>query len=298
MLEYKAMRTDSDSVSRGSNPRPPATETTHEIGLSGPASEASRQASRQVEKPTKPLGGKAYGSIGHLPQSRLGPGDWHVHEGQARICLEKPRKGDRIIVCEKLDGACMSVANIDGEIVALTRAGYRATDGTFEHLRAFAPYVESRRERFAELLRPGERVAGEWLAMAHGTLYDPEHDGFAPFLAFDLFRNGKRVLRDEFYERTVAAGILRAKYIYDGPEGFSIEQALERLGTYGLHGALDPIEGAVWRVEREGRVDFLAKYVRPDKRDGIYLPNVSGGEAKWLWVPTPLPARSHGRSGR
>jgi hypothetical protein len=36
-------------------------------------------------KPAKPLNAKAYGSIGHLPMSRLGPGDWSVHEGQARI---------------------------------------------------------------------------------------------------------------------------------------------------------------------------------------------------------------------
>ena len=28
--------------------------------------------------PQKPLNGKAYGSIGHLPLSRVGPGDWHV----------------------------------------------------------------------------------------------------------------------------------------------------------------------------------------------------------------------------
>ncbi|MBB5762191.1 hypothetical protein HNR01_001811 [Methylorubrum rhodesianum] len=30
--------------------------------------------------PTKPLGGKAYGSIGHLPNSRLGPGDEVLRE--------------------------------------------------------------------------------------------------------------------------------------------------------------------------------------------------------------------------
>jgi hypothetical protein len=93
-------------------------------------------------RPVKPLGCKAYGSIGHLPQSRVGPGDWHVHEGQARICLEAPRKGDRIIVTEKLDGACMSVANIDGHIVALSRAGYRAADALYSHLKLFAGYID------------------------------------------------------------------------------------------------------------------------------------------------------------
>lgn len=232
-------------------------------------------------RPPKPLGGKAYGSIGHLPESRLGPGDWHVHEGQARICLEKPRKGDRIIVTEKLDGACMSVANIAGEIVALTRAGYRAVDGTFEHLRAFAPFVALRQPQFEKLLRPGERVCGEWIAMAHGTRYDIALNFGEPFIPFDLFRDGKRILRDEFKERCHGAGLVTASCVYDGPLGYPIADAMRDLGTYGHHGALDPIEGAVWRVEREGRVDFLAKYVRHDKRDGSYLPEISGGDPVW-----------------
>jgi hypothetical protein len=48
----------------------------------------------------------------------------------------------------------------------------------------------------------------------------------------------------------------------------------------------DEIEGVVYRVERKGKVDFLAKYVRPDKVDGSYLPEVSGREAVWNWRPT------------
>ena len=77
---------------------------------------------------SKPLGGKAYGSIGHLPSSRLGPGDHSVHEGQARICTTKVRdKRDRVIVQEKLDGSCCAVAKVEGRVVALGRAGYLAT---------------------------------------------------------------------------------------------------------------------------------------------------------------------------
>lgn len=235
------------------------------------------------EKATKPLGGKAYGSIGHLPQSRTGPGDWHVHEGQARICLEAPRRGDRIIVTEKLDGACMSVANVDGEIVPLTRAGYRAQDGAYEHLRAFAPYVERRRAQFSALLAPGERVCGEWLAMAHGTLYSAVHPAASPFVVFDIFRGKTRVLRDEFMRRTSDAGLVSAHCLHDSPEPFSVESAMEAIFPYGFHGATEFVEGAVWRVEREGRVDFLAKYVRHDKVDGKYLPNISAKAAIWNW---------------
>jgi hypothetical protein len=234
-------------------------------------------------KPLKPLNGKAYGSIGHMPQSRVGPGDWHVHEGQARICCEKPRKGDRIIVTEKLDGACMSVANIDGQIVALSRAGYAASDALYEHLREFVPYVERNRDRFSALLSPGERVVGEWLAMAHGTIYDPYHDGFAPFIPFDIFRGNGRILRDEFVSSCDRVGLTTAHCVHDGVEPMSIEAAVEALGPRGFHGSTEAVEGAVWRVEREDRVDFLAKFVRKDKIDGAYLPNIAMRDPIWHW---------------
>jgi hypothetical protein len=32
-------------------------------------------------------------------------------------------------------------------------------------------------------------------------------------------------------------------------------------------------------------VDFLAKWVRPDKVDGMYLPEISGKEPVWNWRP-------------
>jgi hypothetical protein len=235
--------------------------------------------------PKKPLNGKAYGSIGHLPQSRVGPGDWHVHEGQARIFLERPRKGDRVIVSEKLDGCAVAVANVDGELIPLTRSGYRTSDVTFKHLQLFGHWVERNSAPFDRLLEPGERVCGEWLAMAHGTIYDPDHKGFAPFIAFDLFRDGKRVLADEFRNRVEAAGLKIAHVIHDGPNAVSIDAALDALGPAGFHGSIDPVEGAVWRVEREGRVDFLAKFVRHDKVDGKYFEQITGAPPRWIVSP-------------
>ncbi len=247
--------------------------------------------------PTKPLGGKAYGSIGHLPNSRLGPGDWSVHEGQFRILTEKPRKGDRIIVTEKLDGACMAVANIDGEIVPLTRAGYRARHGRYEHLQIFEVFVMRRYAQFEAMLKPGERLAGEWLALAHGTAYDTGHEGFAPFVPFDLFRGKDRVLRDEFMSRCDVAGMRTAAWVADGPSPVPVEVALKRLGEFGQHGSAEPVEGIVYRCEREGRVDFLAKWVRPDKEDGKYLANLRGCAERWHWRPSdpvPSPIRTEG----
>lgn len=247
--------------------------------------------------PAKPLGGKAYGSIGHLPNSRLGPGDWHIHEGQAKILTERPRKGDRIIVTEKLDGACMAVANIDGEIVPLTRAGYRARHGRYEHLQLFEVFVMQRYAQFEAMLKPGERLAGEWLALAHGTAYDTNHEGFAPFVPFDLFRGKDRVLRDEFMSRCDVAGMRTAACVADGPSPVHVEVALNRLGAFGQHGSTELVEGLVYRCEREGRVDFLAKWVRSDKEDGKYLANLRGCAERWHWRPSdpvPSPIRSEG----
>src|SRR5438067_10124703 len=121
----------------------------------------------------KPLGMKSYGSIGHLPGSRRGPGDHGVNPGQARICCERARdRYDRIIVTEKLDGSNVGVARIGDEIVPLVRAGYRATTSRFEQHHLFAAWVRNRWELFAGLLTEGGRFCGEWLAQAHGTRYD------------------------------------------------------------------------------------------------------------------------------
>jgi hypothetical protein len=71
----------------------------------------------------------------------------------------------------------------------------------------------------------------------------------------------------------------------------SIKAAMARLAEGGFHGAIDPVEGAVWRVERRTgdtrRVDFLAKYVRPDKVDGSLLPENTSQPAVWNWRPEP-----------
>ncbi len=234
-----------------------------------------------MDKAVKPLGGKAYGSIGHLPGSRLGPGDHRITDGQARICCGKVRdRHDFLVVEEKLDGANVCVARVGGALIPLIRAGYPAESARFEHLRLFAAWARENIDRFDAVLREGERLAGEWLALAHGTRYNLPHE---PFVAFDILRNGmERTPREEFWARTrgrfVAPNVLHA-----AAAPCPVEEALRRLADGGGHGAVDPVEGAVWRVERRGRVDFLAKYVRPEKIDGRYLPEISGGKPVWNW---------------
>jgi len=234
------------------------------------------------ERNRKPLGVKAYGSIPHLPGSRMGPGDHHVHDGQALICTVRARdRHDRVIVQEKLDGSCVAVARVGGRIVALTRAGYEAHTSPWEQHQIFEAWVwRDGYARFDAALAEGERICGEWLAQAHGTRYKLTHD---PFVPFDLVADGVRAPYEVFLARMTAAGFTTPRLIHDGAP-VSIEDVVARLEPSG-HGALDPVEGAVWRVERRGAVDFLAKFVRPDKIDGTYLPEVSGEPAMWNWRP-------------
>lgn len=226
----------------------------------------------------KPLGCKSYGSIGHLPGSRLGPGDHCINPGQARILTESPRdKHDVIIVTEKLDGSNVAVANIDGTIVPLTRSGYVALSSPYEQHHMFSDWVCFNLKLF-EFLKPGERVCGEWLAQAHGTKYNKIE---MPFVAFDLFLNKTdRALYEEFSTRTT---LWIVPVISVGST--TIQQVNEILDGKNRYYASDSDgpEGAVWRVERKGKVDFLGKYVRTGKVDGKYLPEINGGEATWNW---------------
>src|ERR1035437_22566 len=154
----------------------------------------------------KPLGRKAYGSIAHLPGSRMGPADHHCHEGQSVICTEKARdRHDTIIVQEKLDGSCVSVAKIHGMIIALGRSGYTAESSPFEQHRLFDSWVRRNLPRFDAALNDDERIVGEWLAQAHGTRYNLTHE---PFVAFDVMTGGERLPFDEFALRASKGGFV------------------------------------------------------------------------------------------
>ena len=224
---------------------------------------------------TKPLGHRNYGSIPHLPGSRVGPGDHTCHEGQARIATVKTRdKFDEIIVQEKLDGTNVGVALLNGKLLALQRRGYLASSSPHKMHHCFARWVEENAEkRFYAVLQEGERIVGEWLVQAHGTIYELQHE---PFVAFDVMRKDKRLPYDDFLARVALGGFVTPALLHRG-RACSIERALALLGEHGHHGAVDKAEGCVWRVERvhprHGKriVDFLVKYVRTDKVDGKYL---------------------------
>jgi len=225
----------------------------------------------------KPLNKRNYGSIGHLPNSRRGSKDYGIDKGQSVICQEKARdKHDVIIVQEKLDGTNVGVAKVDGAVVAIGRKGYLANTSPFKMHRIFSDWVETQQDRF-NFLEEGQRLVGEWLAYAHGTIYNLPHE---PFVALDLMKVNERLTYLEFIK--VLGGRFTTPRLISYGAPVSINWVLERLELdKSYHGAKDDIEGAVWRVERKGKVDFLAKYVRHGKVDGKYLK-----EDIWLWSPS------------
>lgn len=227
----------------------------------------------------KPLGIKNYGHIPHLPGSRLGLGDHTCNPGQARIATKKIRDDqDRIIVQEKLDGSNVGVALLDGKLYPLTRSGYVANSSPYEQHQYFYQWVWLHEDRFRKVLKDGERLVGEWLLQACGTRYQLPHE---PFVAFDLIQGNRRVSYVEFSD-LVSPFFTIPRLIHQGG-AFPIDAAVKAISTSG-HGAIDPVEGAIWRVERSGKFDFICKFVHHFKQDGIYLPELSG---QFIWNVEP-----------
>lgn len=158
--------------------------------------------------------------------------------------------------------------------------------------------------RLLAVLKDGERLCGEWLMQAHGTRYELKHE---PFVAFDLMRGAERAIYEELLTRVAAADFVTPHLVHrGGPLG--VEEVMRRLGTYGFHGALDPAEGAVWRVERNDlirpnagerrlRVDFLRIVGRILKKS--LAPEDALGVPGREWVPAhPDGAPDVGATGR
>lgn len=260
----------------------------------------------------KPLGVKAYGSIGHIPSSRLGPKDYSLHDKQAIICTDRnwrSRSGrpKTVFVQTKLDGSCVAAARLrnrhGGEIIALTRSGLLARHSAFGLHRMWAAYVDMRQDDFRKILRTGERAVGEWLAMAVSTRYDLRSPAECrqtatesvqarrrpPFVLFDIISSpradGGGNLRMPLAELRArishGGGLFLHPHTLEGP--MPPREAMGLLDHYGAlrePGESHHGEGVMYRVENPdtGSVDFLAKWVREDKTDGRLL-----DENVWNW---------------
>jgi hypothetical protein len=212
-----------------------------------------------------------YGSIPHLSTSKLTQqADKKIHIGQELILTKKVRDWkDLIIVTEKLDGSNVGVVKKKGHIVPIGRSGYHANSSPFEQHHFFAQYVLDNEKKFA-WLPEGWRVCGEWMAQAHGTLYDITDEPI--FVAFDIFTCKDRVPYLYFIKLCSKHGIDTVPLVHIG-QPISIKNALNILGD-GFYGQSANPEGVVYRVERGRKFDFMAKWVRADKEDGKYMQEV------------------------
>ena len=227
---------------------------------------------------------RLYGSIPHLPGSRAAK-DKTVDAAQAARCLDpsRPRAGETVIVQEKLDGSCVVVGRDEnGVIEARGREGGLAAESRNDARRMFAAWVSEHAARFDKVIAPGELLVGEWLALVHGTRYALAHE---PFVAFDLLLPSRqRSTVDALAARVAGAGLRTPAVVHRGSP-IAIDAACMLLGAHGQHGAVDPPEGLVYRVERGDDVVLVAKWVGQHKVDGAYLPENTGREALYHWRP-------------
>ncbi len=210
-----------------------------------------------------------YGSIPHLSTSKLTQqADKKIEIGQEKILTEKTRDfRDLIIVTEKIDGSNVGVIKMKHSMIPITRKGYSAESSPYYQHIAFYNWVFDNSTLF-NWLPYGWRICGEWCIMTHGTIYDITSE--SPFVAFDIFdQNNNRLLFIDFYHYCKMFNISMVPLLHMG-QPISINKSIKLLGS-GHYGKPDKPEGFVYRVERNGNVDFLAKWVRHDKEDGKYL---------------------------
>ena len=210
-----------------------------------------------------------YGSIPHLSTSKLTQqADKKVNEGMEEILTKKARdQKDLIIVTEKRDGSNVGIIRKYDKILAITRSGYLAETSKYKQHHMFATYVNGNWQNFT-FLPEGYRLCGEWMLQAHGTLYDVT--SFPLFVAFDIINNvNERLPYLELLRWSYLYGFITVPLLHIG-QPVSINNTIKLMGK-GHYGITDKPEGFVYRVEREGKFDFAAKWVRPDKEDGKYM---------------------------
>lgn len=207
----------------------------------------------------KPLKIRNYGSIPHLSNSNLSIGDYYLPLGQEKILTEKCRNNDTILVFEKYDGSNVGIAKINNKIYVLNRAGYEAKTSPYKQHHLFHDWVQERESIFNEILSNNERITGEWLIQANGIIYEIEKD---PIVFFDYFIGTERIIYDEFLERLQPYNLNLSRLLHrGGPVKVESLMGILNQRTSGIK-SIELPEGLVYRVERNNKVDFLAKWVR------------------------------------
>jgi len=226
----------------------------------------------KMDEKNKKIIDRNYGSIPHFSTSKMSQqADKKIDIGSEKILTEKSRDWkDLIIVTEKIDGSNVGVIKKNNRLYSLTRSGYECNTSPYEQHLLFEKYCFYNYDKF-KWLPEDWRIVGEWCIMAHGTLYDITEE--SPFVAFDIFDDkNKRISYLDFIKVCANNNICTAPLLHIG-QSISIKNSIKLMGD-GHYGNPEKPEGFVYRIERDGKVDFLAKWVRSDKEDGKYLNSV------------------------
>lgn len=222
------------------------------------------------------MSSRLYPRIPHLPGSRLGPSERHAAPPVVARLTVAAGDGDRVIVSEKLDGSCVALVGTAAGVEVRGRDGGLCADSRNVGRQACAAWVAQHGARWS--LPLGQRVVCEWLALAHGTRYALPHGPLVVIDGFDAA--GQRRPWDAVRASAATLRLPVPTVLHDGG-ALAIDVALAMLGDHGHAGAIDRAEGVMYRLEHGARVVALAKLVRVDKRDGVYLADHSGGDHVW-----------------
>ncbi len=216
-------------------------------------------------RPKRILEYKTYNKIPHLPSSRLGEGDHCVDINTESLLTKDCPNECLVIVQEKLDGSNVCVVRHKGKLFALSRSGYDCSNSNQEQHRMFAAYVKKYINKFSSIIiNDGDRIVGEWLALAHGTIYEGIEE---PFVPFDMYIDKKQLSYWEFLTKISRVELEPPALLHVGG-ACSIRRALKLLTKYS---EWDDNEGVIYRLEENMIPKIMAKYVNHDKVDGKYL---------------------------
>lgn len=219
---------------------------------------------------SKFLTGKNYGSIPHLLGSKLGQHDKFITQGQNDIATKKARDWkDTIWVTEKIDGSNVGVVKQKDEVYAVTRSGYLCSESKFKtHHNFLNGFFHLFKNDLRQILNNGERMAFEFVDTKNPCSIEYEFNKVYLLDYFDL--NNKR---RPFLDLIWLSGLLNIdipRIIHAG-QPIDVKRLIKQ--EYALHSLYtnEQAEGMVYRVERNGEFDFMAKWVRQDFIPGKLL---------------------------
>jgi len=122
---------------------------------------------------------------------------------------------------------------------------------------------------------------------ARSVRYDV--DDARVFAAFDLMQGAQRPPYDQFI--AAAGETLATAPLQHRDPALRVDAALELVGERGRHQALNPVEGVMYRLERKGKVEFFAKFVRENFTAGGSSLRSAGERPSGTGGPTRRPPR-------